>query len=198
MIPARSTPVSAPSVVVVSRTTASRMLTRPASRKGDALPHEQAITETILAPMAVRMSRCPNIVRMGTMKIPLAMPSIPPKALAPTEAANSHKPNPGPISLPFLPSPGQAGHGPDPIAPVIELFIIDRLVSRAVGGSLDPEEWASRFDAEGLRHDGFRGHGFQPVLGLDERHVVLRLQEREDRLHLQVVGDDLLAHLLGQ
>jgi hypothetical protein len=56
------------------------------------------------------------------------------------------------------------------------LFKIDRLVSRAVGGSLDQEEWASGFDAESLRHDGFGGHRFQPVLGLDERQVVLRLQ----------------------
>src|SRR6516162_9708210 len=120
----------------------------------------------MLAPMAVRMSRCPNIVRTGTTKIPLAMPSMPPRALAPSETANSHKPNAGSISLPLLPSAGQAGHEPDHVAPVIELFIIDRLVSRAVGGPLDPEERASGFDAEGLRHDGLGGHGLQPVLGL--------------------------------
>src|SRR6516162_7449689 len=173
MMPATSTPVSAPSVVVVSRTTASRMLTRPPLRKGEALPHEQAMTETRLAPTAVRMSVCPNTVRMGTIRIPLAMPSTPPRALAPSATANSHKPNPGPISLPLLASPGQAGHEPDQVAPVIELFIIDRLVPRAVGGSLDQEEGAPGFDAEGLRHDGSRRHRFQPVLGLDERQVVL-------------------------
>src|SRR5215467_13670371 len=152
MMPATSTPVSAPSVVVVSRTTARRMLTRPPLRKGAALAHEQAITETRLAPMAVRMSMCPSTVRTGTTKIPLAMPSMPPRALAPSETANSHKLNPGPISLPLLPSPGQAGHEPDHVAPVIELFVIDRPVSRAIGGSLDQEEWASGFDAESLRH----------------------------------------------
>src|SRR5262249_39517939 len=146
MRPTRSTPVSAPSVVVVSRTTASRMLTRPPLRKVAALPHEQAITETRLAPMAGRVSMCPNTVRTGTTKIPLAMPSMPPRALAPSETANSHKPNPGPISLPLLPSPRQAGHEPDHVAPVIELFVIDRLVPCAVGGSLDQEEWAASFD----------------------------------------------------
>src|SRR5260221_10877906 len=67
----------------------------------------------MLAPMAVRMSRCPNIVRTGTTKIPLAMPSMPPRVLAPSEPTNSHKPNEESISLRFLPSPGQAGHEPD-------------------------------------------------------------------------------------
>src|SRR5262249_1150828 len=109
MMPATSTPVSAPSVVVVSRTTASRMLTRPPLRKGDALPHEQAMTETRLAPMAVRMSIWAHTVRPGTTKIPLAMPRLPPKALAPSETANSHRPNPAPISL--SPLPLRAGRG---------------------------------------------------------------------------------------
>src|SRR5262249_40817243 len=132
MTPARSTPVSAPSVVAVSRTTARRMLTRPPLRKGDALPHEQAMTETRLAPTAVRMSVCPNTVRMGTIRIPPAMPSTPPRALAPSATANSHKPNPGPISLPLLASPGQAGHEPDPGAPVLGPVGIDRVLARAV------------------------------------------------------------------
>src|SRR6266481_6327272 len=123
----------------------------------------------MLAPIAVRMSRCPNIVRIGTTKIPLAMPSMPPRALAPSETANSHKPNEESISLRFLPSPGQAGHEPDQVAPVIEFFVIDRLVSRDVGRSLDQEERAPGLDAESFRHDGFRGHGFQPVRGLDQR-----------------------------
>ena len=87
--------MSAPSVVAVSRTTARRMLVSRPLRKGDALPQEQAITETMLAPIAVRMSRWPKIVRIGTMKMPLAMPSMPPRALAPSETAKSHKPKPG-------------------------------------------------------------------------------------------------------
>src|SRR6516225_847305 len=150
MTPARSTPVSAPSVVAVSRTTASRVFTRPPLRKGEALPHEQAITETRLAPTAVRMSRCPNVVRTGTTKIPPAMPSVPPRALAPSDTPNSHSPSPGPISLPLLPPPGQAGHEPDQVAPVIELLVIDRPGPDPVRGSLDQEERASGLDAQGL------------------------------------------------
>ena len=61
-----------------------------AFRKGAALLHEQAITETMLAPMALRISTWPNIVRIGTMKMPLAIPSMPPKALVPTDTANTH------------------------------------------------------------------------------------------------------------
>src|SRR5215468_3603418 len=34
---------------------------------------------------------CPKIVRTGTMKIPLAIPSIPPSALVAIETANSHR-----------------------------------------------------------------------------------------------------------
>ena len=44
---------SAPSVVAVSSTIASLMLVSPALRNGAALPHEQAITETMLAAMAL-------------------------------------------------------------------------------------------------------------------------------------------------
>jgi hypothetical protein len=87
--PAKRTPLRAPAVVAVSSTIASRTFVKRAFRKGGALLHEQAITETILAPMAVRISMWPNIVRIGTMKMPLAIPSIPPKALAPTDMANS-------------------------------------------------------------------------------------------------------------
>src|SRR5262249_32108636 len=136
MTPTSKTPVSAPNVVAVSRTMASRTFTSPPLRKGDALPQEQAITETMLAAMAVRMSECPNTVRMGTMKIPLAIPSMPPSALAPSDTANSQRPSQGSISTP----PGQAGHEPDPVAPVIELFIVDRPTPRGVGGPLDQEE----------------------------------------------------------
>jgi len=38
----------------------------------------------------LRIPMWPNIVRIGTMKMPLAIPSIPPKALTPTDMANSH------------------------------------------------------------------------------------------------------------
>lgn len=82
----------APSVVAVSSTTASRILVRLPFKNEEALPHEQAITDTMLAPMAVWMSTPPSVVRIGTTKMPLAMPSMPPKALEPSATANSHKP----------------------------------------------------------------------------------------------------------
>src|SRR5882724_3123507 len=40
------------------------------------------------------MSTWPKITRMGTMKIPPAIPSIPPSALAPSDTANSQIANP--------------------------------------------------------------------------------------------------------
>jgi len=67
-----------------------RTFVKRAFRKGAALLHEQAITETMLAPVALRISMWPNIVRIGTMKMPLAIPSMPPKVLVPTDTANSH------------------------------------------------------------------------------------------------------------
>ena len=87
----RKTPVSAPSVVAVSSTMASRRLVSRPFRKGAALPQEHAITETMLAPMATWMSTPNSNVRMGTMKMPLAMPSTPPRALAPNAAAKSQR-----------------------------------------------------------------------------------------------------------
>ena len=53
MIPIKNTPVRAPSVVAVSRTIASRTLVNRPSRNGAALAHEQAMTDTMLAPIAV-------------------------------------------------------------------------------------------------------------------------------------------------
>src|SRR5262249_32695111 len=47
------------------------------------------------------MSTWPKIARMGTMKIPPAIPSIPPSALAPSDTANSHNANP--LSIPSVP-----------------------------------------------------------------------------------------------
>src|SRR6201984_3036525 len=88
--PARTTPLRAPAVVAISSTIASRTFVKRRFRKGAALLHEQAITETMLAPMAIRISTWPNIVRIGTMKMPLAIPSMPPKALAATDTENSH------------------------------------------------------------------------------------------------------------
>src|SRR6201984_3133084 len=88
--PARTAPLRAPAVVAISSTIASRTFVKLPFRKGAALLHEQAITETMLASMAIRISTWANIVRIGTMKMPLAIPSMRPKALAATDTANSH------------------------------------------------------------------------------------------------------------
>jgi hypothetical protein len=71
-----------------------RILVRPALRNAAALPQEQAITETILAAMAVRIPTPPKLTRTGTMKIPLAIPRAPPNALVATEMAKSQALNP--------------------------------------------------------------------------------------------------------
>jgi hypothetical protein len=76
-------------------------------RKDAALPQEQAITETMLAPMATRISKPSIVVRTGTMKIPLAMPSAPPTAIATTEMQNSPRADAANISAVLAaPTPG--------------------------------------------------------------------------------------------
>jgi hypothetical protein len=56
IVPTRRTPLRAPAVVAVSSTIARRTFVKRPFRKGAALLHEQAITETMLAPMALRIS----------------------------------------------------------------------------------------------------------------------------------------------
>ena len=51
--PDKSTPHNAPEVVAVSSKMAKRMLVSRSFKYGAALPQEQAITETRLAPIAV-------------------------------------------------------------------------------------------------------------------------------------------------
>ena len=93
--PLRTTPVRAPSVVPISSRMASLTFVRRFSMALAALPQEQPMTETRLAPTAWRMSR-PNIkVRAGTMKIPAAMPSIPPSRPAASETRQTSNEYPG-------------------------------------------------------------------------------------------------------
>src|ERR1700744_4507698 len=130
---------------MVSSTMARRMLVSPPSRKDAALPQEQAITETMLAPMAVRRSTPPNRVRMGTMKMPLAMPSIPPSALAPTDTTNSQDPKLTSMSGIFgwcggLRAPGKARHEPNQIAAIMQSLIVDGPIAGGIGRALDQED----------------------------------------------------------
>jgi hypothetical protein len=79
ILPARNTPVRAPAVVAVSNTIARRTLVKRSFKNAAALPQEQAMTETMLAPMASLRSTWHSMVKIGTIKIPLAIPSMPPK-----------------------------------------------------------------------------------------------------------------------
>src|ERR1700732_2217936 len=60
IVPTSRTPLRAPAVVAVSSRIARRTLVKRPFRKGAALLHEQAITETMLAPMALRISTWPH------------------------------------------------------------------------------------------------------------------------------------------
>jgi hypothetical protein len=65
IVPARRTPLRAPAVVAVSSTIASRTFVKRPFRKGAALLHEQSITDTMLAPMALWIVTWPNMVKTG-------------------------------------------------------------------------------------------------------------------------------------
>ena len=104
------------------------------------------------------MSMWPNMVRMGTIKMPLAMPSMPPSALAPSDTAKSHKREPR-FQRACAPSVGafgvrrrEARNELDLVAAVVQLFIVDRTVFVAIRGSLDQENRAARLDLEGPRN----------------------------------------------
>src|SRR5580704_14341547 len=98
------------------------------------------------------MSMWPKIVRRGTMKIPPAMPSVPPRALAAMETANSHK-----LKLPAISADSafrsrparEPGYETDLVASVMEFFIIDGLMSGGVRSALDQEYRAARNNTEG-------------------------------------------------
>jgi hypothetical protein len=88
---------------------------------------------------------------MGTIKIPLAMPSMPPNALATTETANSHNMKPLSISVGFASGSrpaGQPGHEADLVAPVIEFLVIDGRVFGGVRSALYQEYRAACTNTE--------------------------------------------------
>lgn len=61
------------------------------------------------------------------MKMPLAMPSTPPSALAPKAAINNHKASILPPELLTITrSPGQASDEADEVAAIVEFFVIYR------------------------------------------------------------------------
>src|SRR5262245_14909538 len=114
----------------------------------------------------------PKIVRMGTMKIPPAMPSMPPRALAATEIANSHK-----LRLPSISADcasrsrtaRKAGYGTDVVPTVMEFLVIDGPVSGGVRRALDQEYGAAHTNTKGSRHCRVGRYSLQTVLRLHQR-----------------------------
>src|SRR6476469_6202721 len=118
------------------------------------------------------MSRCPKMVRMGTMKIPLAIPSIPPSALAPRDTANSHNANPQFIcgrSSVTRGTAAQSSHKLNLVAVVVELLIVNGLMAFAVGSPFNAEYGTAGGDLQSSGDDGIGGHGLQAVFGLNQR-----------------------------
>src|SRR5258708_5587381 len=128
------------------------------------------------------MSTWPNIVRMGTIKIPPAIPSIPPSALAATETANSHNMKPLSISVTFAswPRPArQPRHETDLVATVIQFLVVDGLVFGGVRSALYQEYRAAYADTEGPGDRRVSRYGFQTVLRFHQRRVVLLFKKRK-------------------
>src|SRR5215469_8457920 len=140
----------------------------------------------------------PNMVRRGTMKIPLAMPSMPPSALAAMETANSHK-----LKLPAMSADSalgsrpacEAGYEADMVASVIEFFVIDGLAPGGVRSALYQEYRAAGDNTEGSRYCRVSRYGFQTVLRFHQRRIVLLLEQGEDWFRFQIVLKDSLADL---
>src|SRR5579862_4969167 len=120
----------------------------------------------------------PKIVRRGTMKIPPAMPSMPPSALAAMETANSHK-----LKLPAISADStfgsrsacEPGYEADLVAPVIEFFVIDGLMPAGVRSALYQEYRAAGTNAEGPRYCRVSRYGFQTILRFHQRRIVFLL-----------------------
>src|SRR5437879_2242347 len=120
----------------------------------------------------------PNIVSIGTIKIPLAMPSMPPSALAAIETANSHNIKPLSISVRSCSrSAREAGHETDLVATVIEFFVIDGVTPAGVRSAFYQEYRAAGNNTEGSRYCRVSRYSFQTVLRFRQRRIVLLLEQ---------------------
>src|ERR1700761_5370513 len=151
------------------------------------------------------MLTCPNTVRMGTMKIPLAIPSIPPRALAPSDTAKSQSANPLSIYSTLLfygrlrrSTSRQMSDEPDLVAAVIKSLVINRLVSGGISGPLNQKDRATFADTERLRYSGVSGNSFQLILSSHQRQIVFLLKQRKDGFDFKIVFNHLLANVPGQ
>src|SRR3984957_16446637 len=189
-----NSPLKAPRVVATSRTTASLILVVPLRRKGAAPPHEPAMTDTMLTTMAAWISRCPNVVSMGTMKIPLAIPSAPPKALAPKAAANIHATAERSI-IETLDAgrlaTGETGLEPDQISAIVELLVIDGPITDGIGGALNQKYRASYRNPQFKGNQLVGGRRLQVIVRLHQWNVVTLLEQSKDRIYFEIMRNDL-------
>jgi hypothetical protein len=81
--------------------------------------------------------------------------------------------------------------------PVVQLFVIDGTVAVAIRGALDQKNRAAGCDLQSARDRFVRGDRFEPVFRFDQCKPVLLFEQREDRLGLQIVFDDLFADVFG-
>jgi hypothetical protein len=91
------------------------------------------MTETTLAPIAMWTSKPATIVKRGTMKMPLAIPSVVPKALAPAEMQKRAGTDAASISTALgrarNAAPGETRPEADLVASVVQLLVVDRPMS---------------------------------------------------------------------
>ena len=115
------------------------------------------------------------------MKMPLAMPSTPPRALAPTEMQKSAGTDVASMSVALRRAlrnapPGEARLEPDGVAAIVQSFVVDRAMFGGIRGPLDQEDRAANRDLERHRDSGLSRGGLQHIFGLDQRRVVALLQ----------------------
>src|SRR5579862_3001132 len=149
------------------------------------------------------MSTWPKIATMGTIKIPPAMPSIPPSALAPSDTANSQIANPLSIlrvsrSRSRSRSSSQPGDEPDLIPAVVELFVIDRPSACRVRCPFDQKNWATRAHFECPRHGCICRYGFKPIIRFRQWRAVFLFEQSKDGFGFQIVFHDPFADFSRQ
>ena len=104
------------------------------------------MTDTMLAATAVWMSWPPNTVSSGTIKMPPAIPSVPPTALAPIDIARSQRVSPvcnADASVIAGLATSKAGSEPNEIAAIVQLLVIDGQVVDGVGRTFDKKDGAA-------------------------------------------------------
>jgi hypothetical protein len=72
---------------------------------------------------------------------------------------------------------GKARHKPDQIATIVQPLIIDWPVAGSIGRARDQEDWAARRHLERLGRNSVDRGRFQFVFSLDQRRIVLVLQQ---------------------